>query len=152
MTYQTPLYPGTLKEKARALRKERAAAGVPTTHAAALEHTAKEHGFRDWNTACAVLSEQLVCPVALGQRVTGAYLKQKFTGTVLGTQVLQGGALFRLKIHFDAPVDVVSFDSFSCFRQRVVCRVDAAGISPDRTSDDQPHMRITLDRAKTPRA
>ena len=80
--------------------------------------------------------------------MSGTYLKQRFTGRVLATAILPGESHYRITIHFDEPVDVVTFDSFSAFRQRVTATVDAYGISPDRTSDGEPHMRLDRDRAK----
>lgn len=139
------LYPAELKAEARALKQERADKNKTISHSQALELVAKSHGFKDWNTASALLAETMVCPVQIGERVSGEYLKQPFVGTVLGTQALHGGTLFRCNIHFDEPVDVVTFDSFSAFRQRVLCRVDAKGISPDKTGDGQPHMRLHTD-------
>lgn len=141
-----PPSPETLRAEAKALREERAAAGSSVSHAQALEETARNHGYRDWNTAIASLKEPVGCPVVLGQQVSGHYLKQPFTGRVLAVAILPGGNLYRLTIHFDAPVDVVTFESFSSLRTRVNCRVNPYGVSPDTTSDGQPHMRLNLGR------
>ena len=40
----------------------------------------------------------------------------------------------------DDPVDVVTFDSFSAFRQRVTATIDEHGVSPSKTSNGRPHM------------
>jgi hypothetical protein len=140
------LTPETLKAEARALREEQTAFGTTMSHSKALEATARAHGYRDWNTASAALNRPVACPVALGERVSGIYLKQPFTGRVLATAILPGESLFRITIDFDKAVDVVTFDSFSAFRKRVTARVDPYGISPETTSDGQPHMK--LDRPK----
>lgn len=142
------LTPEILKAEARALREEQAKAGTALTHSQALEETAKLHGYRDWNTAVASLPEPAACPVSLGDRVSGTYLKQRFTGRVLATAILPGERLYRVTIKFDEPVDVVTFSSFSAFRQRVTATVDAYGISPDHTSDGEPHMRLDRERRK----
>jgi len=134
----------TLKAEARVLRETHAAAGRPLSQSKALENVARSHGFRDWNTAVAALPERIGCPVAIGQRVSGRFMKQQFSGVVLGINVLEGAQLFGLKIHFDKPVDVVTFESFSAFRQRIQCRVNVYGASPERTSDGVPHMRLDL--------
>jgi len=39
-------------------------------------------------------------------------------------------------------VDVVKSELFSAFRQRVTSTVDVYGISPARTGDGEPQMRI----------
>ena len=140
----SPMSPETLKAEARVLREERAHAGTAISHSEALELTAKAHGYRDWNTAVAALPDRVGCPVALGDRVSGAYLRKPFTGRVLSTAIRPGGNLYRVTIEFDEPVDVVAFDSFSAFRKRVSATVDAYGLSPEKTSDGQPHMRLDL--------
>ncbi|MCP5368002.1 MAG: hypothetical protein H6907_07965 [Hyphomicrobiales bacterium] len=133
-----------LKAEARALRAEGAAGGAPLTHARALEAVARRHGFRDWNVAAARLSNRPQCPVNLGDRVAGRYLKQAFAGTVIGVQALSGSGPWRVTVHFDDPVDVVTFDSFSAFRQRVTCVVDGDGRALARTGDGVPHMVLDL--------
>lgn len=132
----------TFKAEAKALRAERAEAGTPITHSAALENVARRHGFRDWNTAAASKPERLPSPVQLGQRVAGTYLKQPFVGTVLGVQILADMQHYKVTVKFDQPVDVVTSELFSAFRQRVTATLDLHGVSPARTSDGEPHMRL----------
>ena len=52
----------TLKSEARALREVRAKAGTPIGHSAALEEVARQHGYRDWNTAAAAMPERIHVP------------------------------------------------------------------------------------------
>lgn len=132
----------SIKAEAKALREERATAGTPVSHGAALEEIARRHGYRDWNTARAALPERVVSPLHVGQRVKGAYLRQPFTGLVIGVQLLSDMQHFQVTVKFDRPVDVVTSNLFSAFRQRVTATVDLRGISPARTSDGEPHMRI----------
>jgi hypothetical protein len=131
-----------LKAEARVWRAEQAEAGHPVTHSQALEMVARFHGFRDWNTASGVLPVTRGPSYAVGQRVQGTYLKQGYKGTIIGVNALGAGDMFRLTVQFDEPVDVVAFDSFSAFRQRVVATVNREGVSPSRTSDGSPHMTI----------
>lgn len=128
------------KARARQLRAALSSASTPISHAQALERVAHELGYRDWNTASARLSNEPEIPLQVGDLVAGRYLKQPFTGRVLAVKELFGGAAFEVTIHFDAPVDVVEFDSFSNLRTRVTVTVSAAGISQTRTSDGAPHM------------
>jgi hypothetical protein len=132
----------SLKAEARALREERTRLGTPVSHGAALEEIARRHGYRDWNTAHAALPERVVSPLQVGQRVKGTYLRQPFTGLVIGVQLLSDMQHFQVTVKFDKPVDVVTSELFSAFRQRVTATVDLRGISPARTSDGEPHMRI----------
>lgn len=129
-----------LKAQAKSLRKALMEKGTNVTHSQALEMMAKQLGFRDWNTASARLSNRPGPPVAVGQRVSGQYLKQEFTGTVVGIRQFGGPDNWRVSVHFDEPVDVVTFDSFSSYRQRVSCTVDQNGKAISRTSDGQPHL------------
>jgi hypothetical protein len=133
----------SLKSEAKALREERARAGAPLGHGAALEEIARRHGYRDWNTAHAALPERVASPVQVGQRVRGAYLRQPFTGMVIGVQLLSDMQHYQVTVKFDHPVDVVTSKLFSAFRQRVTATVDLRGISPARTSDGEPHMRLS---------
>ena len=143
MTYSLDIAtPASLKAEARALREERAAAGTPIAHGAALEEIAHRHGYRDWNTAVATLPERFATPAQVGQRVRGTYLKQPFTGTVMAVEALPDFAHFRVTVRFDQPVDVVTSQLFSAFRQRVTAVLDQRGVSPARTSDGEPHMRL----------
>lgn len=135
------------KARARELRAEAAASGRTLSHAQALEAVAKEFGYRDWNTASARLSNQPDIPLQVGERVSGRYLKQCFNGRVHGIRELAGGMGYDVTLHFDAPVDVVEFDSFSGLRQRVSAMISEDGISWSKTSDGVPHLIVERDTA-----
>lgn len=132
-----------LKTEAREYRTAQVDAGRPISHAQSLEMVARFHGFRDWNTAAGVLPMTRGPVFAVSQRIEGVYLKQPFTGTIIGVAAMGAGDMFRLTVQFDEPVDVVTFESFSAYRQRVNATVGRDGISPSRTSDGEPHMVIT---------
>ncbi len=134
---------GTLagwKTDAKAFRQAQSERGEAVSHAHALEHVAHANGARDWNT----LSAQAKRPVRLapGQRVAGRYLNQPFTGAVHSLTLMDGGNKLRVSLQFDAPVDVVTFDSFSSLRSRVSAVIGAQGRSVKHTSDGQPHLVI----------
>ncbi len=141
-----PLLPSlqALKDQAKRLRTALNARGGTLSHGHALERLAKQYGFRDWNTLHAALGNRPdFDPYALGSRVRGSYLGQPFEGRVIGVQaVLSRPDLHRLVLDFDEPVDVVRFESFSAFRKRVTCTVDASGCSPARTSDGRPQVEL----------
>lgn len=137
---ERPRTPAEAKQRARVLRRDLSSRGIAISHSQALERVAAELGFRDWNTAVARLSNEPPFRIQLGDTVSGTYLKQPFTGRVLAVQELSGGSHYRVTLHFDEAVDVVSFESFSAFRQRVNATVDDRGISPNRTSDGEPHL------------
>lgn len=132
----------TLKAEARALRDERQEAGTPLSHGAALEEVAHRHGYRDWNTASAALPDRTAVPLQVGQRAEGTYLGHPFTGLVLGMEMLPDMQHYRISVKFDQPIDVWKGDLAQAFRQRVSATVDQRGITPAKTSDGQPHMRI----------
>jgi hypothetical protein len=133
----------SLKAEARALREDRSRAGTPISHGAALEEVARTHGYRDWNTARAMLPDRVGAPVQVGDRVKGSYLGQPFKGLVIGVTMMVDMRHFQVTVTFDEPVDVVKSQLFSAFRQRVTATVDAYGVSSATTSDGQPHMRLT---------
>lgn len=132
-----------LKAEARSWRADQAQAGHPVTNSQALEMVARFHGFRDWNTASAVLPATRGPVFAVGQTVKGTYLKQPFTGVIMAVASLGGGDMFQITVQFDEPVDVVAFESFSAYRHRVVATVNRQGVSPSKTSDGAPHMMMT---------
>ena len=133
-----------LKDQAKRLRARFAADGEAISHSRALELIAAQYGFRDWNTLHAAAGNRPPFnPWMLGSRVRCRYLGQPFDATVLGVQaVTSQPGLYRMTLHFDEPVDVVTFDSFSAFRQRVNCTVDETGRTAAKTSDGRPHLEL----------
>lgn len=127
-----------LKSQAKRLRSDLAARGQTITHAQALETIAHQWGARDWNT----LSAQAATHHpgwAPGQRVTGRYLGHAFTGQVKASRQ-QANGYWALTLRFDAAIDVVASEHFSAFRRQVSATLTAEGVSPQKTSDGQPHM------------
>ncbi|OOY30954.1 glyoxalase superfamily protein [Thioclava sp. F36-6] len=134
----------TVKMQAKALRQALQAQGMTVSHAQALELVARQHGARDWNTLHARLSQRNAPPeLALGDRVTGHYLGQAFSGKIVA---LSGPAAHRrVEIALDKPIDTVRFDSFSNWRSRIRGTLREDGCSHSRTSDGTPHL--TLEKA-----
>jgi len=130
------------KQRAKIMRKDLFSRGIKISYGQALERVAAEIGYRDWNTAVARLSNEPPFRIQVGDTVSGAYLKQPFTGQVLAVREIGGGSHYEVTLHFDEAIDVVTFDSFSAFRQRVNVTVDDTGVSPAKTSDGEPHMVI----------
>ena len=134
-----------LKTQAKRLRLELRQSGVALTHSQALELLARQHGHRDWNTLHALAArDSQMPPVAVGDRVSGRYLGQAFDGRVLQLATLGAEERFRVTIHFDRPVDVVTFDSFSAWRQRITAVVDRSGRSARKTSNGVPHLVLAM--------
>ena len=130
------------KARAKQLRAEAAANGASLSHSKALEQVAAELGYRDWNTASARLSNRPEAPCQLGDRVRGLYLKQTFEGRVHAIRELAGGMGYEVTLHFDTPVDVVEFDSFSNWRHRIRGTLGKDGRSVRRTSNGTPHLTV----------
>lgn len=131
----------TVKAQAKALRQALQAGGTVVSHAQALELIARQHGARDWNTLHARLTRQNAPPeLAFGDRVTGYYLGQAYTGEIVA---LSGPAGHRhVEIKLDKPVDTVRFESFSNWRHRIRGTLDVDGRSHRRTSDGAPHLIV----------
>ena len=132
--------PGALKSQARRLRAELRQTGVDLSHGQALDLLARQHGQRDWNRLCARAGAQRRLQV--GDRVTGHYLGTPFSGVVKSLSAMDDGRYRRITVQFDAPVDVVTFDSFSSFRRQVTGLIDRKGMSPQWTSNDQPQLVV----------
>ncbi|MEO1322397.1 MAG: glyoxalase superfamily protein [Pseudomonadota bacterium] len=135
-----------VQAKARA-RQIKAESPTQMSLAAALEQVAQDMGFRDWNTASARLSNAPEASWQVGERVSGHYLKQAFTGRIHAVRELQGGAGYRLTLHFDEPVDVVEWESFSALRQRVSVSVSPEGVTWTKTGDGVPHLSLVRESA-----
>lgn len=131
-----------LKAQAKRLRAALADNGRPLTHSQSLELVARQYGFRDWNTACALAGSGRNRPFSVGDRVSGTYLSQPFTGEIVGLQKLGPAGNIKVTLKFDEPVDVVTFDSFSAFRSRVTCVTGPDGTAASKTSDGEPHLRM----------
>ena len=130
----------TLKAEAKALRAEHEQFGHIISHSAALETVARAHGFRDWNTARAALPDRVVSPWRVGQRVSGLYLEQPFTGMLIGVQLLGNMQSFTVTIQFDEPVNVTPPFMFAALRHRVVSTVDLHGVSAALRGNGHPQM------------
>lgn len=131
------------KEQAKRLRAQLSNQGTIVGHANALELVAHQHGFRDWNTFHAAIGNRPPEGWMLGGRVQGTYLSQPFKATVVAVRLLRPG-WFRLSLDLDEAVDVVTFDSFSNYRKRVQCNVGPAGISREKTSNGEPHVKLDM--------
>jgi len=127
-----------LKAQAKRMRSDLAAHGQVISHAQALETVAHQWGARDWNTLSAKAAE--VYPGWIpGERVSGRYLGHAFEGEIKAARQ-QANGYWALTLRFDTAIDVVSSTLFSSFRRQVNTTVTSKGVSPQKTSDGQPHM------------
>lgn len=131
-----------LKTQAKRLRTALAAKGQTVSHSQALEILSVQHGYKDWNTACAALSKPNPLSFSVSDRVTGTYMLQPFEGEILSLSKLGSSGQYRITLQFDTPVDVVTFDSFSSFRSRVTCVITADGVAVKKTSNGEPYLRL----------
>lgn len=129
-----------LKAQAKRLREKLRGSGVQLSHSESLELVATQHGVRDWNTLNALAGNRMLLRV--GDRVRGTYLGQDFRGEVRALSTIMDGSHRRVTLHFDQPVDVVTFDSFSSYRQRVSGEIGWDGRSTRKTSDGQPQLVV----------
>lgn len=132
-----------LKAQAKRLRSDLAARGQSISHAEALETIAHQWGMRDWNTLSARAADAHPAGFAPGQRVSGRYLGHAFQGVVKAARQ-QANGFWALTLRFDAAIDVVTSRHFSAFRRQVNTTLTANGVSPQKTSDGQPHMVLDM--------
>ncbi|MFY0636807.1 glyoxalase superfamily protein [Maricaulis maris] len=145
MTPTQPLSRDALKAQAKRLRKALEAEGNFISHGEALELLAHQMGHRDWNTLSAKAGNRPDTPLAVGGRVSGHYLGQRFDADIIGLQsVSSGSGGWRVSLDLDAAVDVVKFDGFSNMRRRINGTVGRDGRSVARTSDGTPHVQLSL--------
>jgi hypothetical protein len=122
-----------LKTQAKALRQSMAQDGHVMSHSKSLEILAKQLGYRNWNTLSALAGNHKAFAYAFGQ---------PFEGEVIGLRKVPNKHRFGVTIKFDVPVDVVKFEGMSNFRSRINIVVNENGISDDKTSDGQPHLKL----------
>ncbi len=142
MSYDLPTL-AKAKGKARELRAQLHDEGHEIGHSQSLELIAIHYGYRDWNTLYAAIKIDAPNAWVLGQRVRGHYLSQPFTAKIIAVTSLQPG-WYRLTLDLDEAVDVVTFDSFSNFRQRITKTVGPAGTTREKTSNGRPHLELEL--------
>lgn len=133
-----------LKSQAKSLRQALAGSGHAISHSQSLELLARQLGHRDWNTLHSSVGNSLPVPFQLGQRVSGHYLGQRFTGEIISLRSMAEGTRFHLTLRFDVPVDVVKFESLSNFRSQVTATIDRTGRTVEKTSDGQPHLVLDM--------
>ena len=131
-----------LKAQAKRLRGDLAERGQTISHAQALETVAHQWGVRDWNTLAALATTAHPAGYAPGQRISGRYLGHSFEGQVKAAHQSTNG-YWSLTLRFDTPIDVVASKLFSSFRRQVNVTVTPKGVSPQKTSDGQPHLVLT---------
>ncbi len=133
-----------LKDQARRLRDALARQGTRINHAGSLELIASQHGFRDWNTLHARTGNMPPKRVlAIGDRVSGHYLGQSFTGRIIAIKTLTNAhGMSQVTFDFDEAVDVIAFESWSAFRKRVTCTLGEDGRTVEKTSNGVPHMQL----------
>lgn len=141
------------KTQAKALRAALAAQGTTISHAQALELVAHQNGARDWNTLHAKLAQLEPQPLQLGDQVRGQYLGQAFTGKIVA--ISKAGKNTRLSLQLDAPIDTVTFDSFSNMRRHIKGIIGPDGRSAHKTSNGTPQLIVEMpgsaDRAAAPK-
>nr|WP_321443896.1 glyoxalase superfamily protein [uncultured Cohaesibacter sp.] len=131
------------KKQAKMLRSKLASDGVEMSHSKSLELIAQQYGFRDWNSLFADYGNRPKRDWQTGDRVSGHYLTQPFQAEIISVTRI-GDGWFRLTFKFDKPVDVVTFESWSNFRQRTTQVIGPDGMTREKTSDGRPHMVLDL--------
>lgn len=133
-----------LKTQAKSLRQALAGSGHAISHSQSLELLARQMGHRDWNTLHASAGNTPTVPYHVGQRVSGAYIGQRFQAEIIGVRTLADKSRFHITLRFDQPVDVIRFDSMSNLRSQVSATVDRTGRTFEKTSDGQPHLVLDI--------
>lgn len=132
-----------LKAQAKRLRATLEADGTTVGHSKSLELLAHQFGYKDWNTLHAAIGNRpSKNSLEIGDRVNGHYLGQSFNAEILDVQSSTSADRLRVTFLFDEPVDVVTFESFSSFRQRVTCNIGKDGKTVEKTSDGQPQLSL----------
>lgn len=113
--------------------------GQPVALSRAYEILAQSAGHADWNTMSAALQSTPAEPGwRLGDRVSGRYLGQSFSGRIHALR--RKGAYVEIEIQADAPVNVSRSALFAAPRQRLRATIGANGRSLTATSDGVPHL------------
>lgn len=144
------------KSRAKRLRSYLATQDIAITHAQSLEAIAQEDGHRDWNTLAALLAAESeparatsednnpasTLPFKIGDRVTGTYHGSTYTGVILGLETASSAGVWRVKLHFDQPVEVGPGPNLRFHRQRVRMSIDASGTSVNVYGARDDHLTM----------
>ena len=131
------------KGQAKRLRTKMTKNGNTIGHAKSLELISHQHGFSNWNALLAAIGNEPPLPWKPNDRVSGSYLLQAFTGKIVSIAAHQPG-WFKLQIHLDEAVDVVTYSQFSNFRTHIRGVVGPKGHSLERTSNGHAHLQIDI--------
>lgn len=147
----------TTKARAKRLRQYLASIGASLSHSQSLEAISHEEGYKDWNTYTACMhgqetpanSDGPFPPVRVGESVTGNFRGSAFKGTVLGLEKTDGGPaqlgpVWRIKIQFDAPVELPAPEGLDLTRLRVRQMINGTGQSVNLKGRLDGHMQLTL--------
>ncbi|MFC4235388.1 glyoxalase superfamily protein [Thalassospira xianhensis] len=118
---------GMLKAQAKRLRNALASRNMTVSHAGSLELLAQSQGFRDWNTAIAMTRKRepvRIADLGIGKRFAGSYLGHAVCGQIRGVTKTPVDGVYRVEVHLDQPVDVVTSERFSALRQRIASRIN----------------------------
>lgn len=131
-----------LKAEARRYRASHSAQGRTLSHARALELVAHQHGFADWNTACAkAKSHPVPKRFPAGAQVEGRYLGHPFVARIVAASQMDDEQVF-ITLELEEPVDVVDSPRFSALRKRISGTVDRQGRSAALLSSGIPQIEI----------
>lgn len=142
------------KNRAKRLRTYLVDCGYKLGHSESLEAIARSEGYRDWNTYCALfkaaaseisdpIHTHLQYPFHVGDTLRGLYRGVRFQGTLLGLEQTITSGVWRVKMHFDAPVHLPAPTGLSLTRQRINCMLNIEGLSVNLKGTPDGH--ITLD-------
>lgn len=133
-----------LKQQAKALRRSLENSGQIISHSQSLETIAHQYGLHDWNTLHAALGNRPPTPLRVGQHVSGAYLGKECAGEIIALREIGDGQYFRVTIRFDAPVDIIEFESWSSYRTQINATVDRHGCTAEKTSNGKHQLKLNL--------
>jgi hypothetical protein len=131
------------KKLAKALRADHLSTGEEMTHGRALELVAARYGHRDWNSLNAAIADLAPKGWTAGGRVRGYFMGQVFEADVLASEQVKPG-WYRLTLDLDEAIDVVTFESFSNFRERLVKIVGPDGTTQEKTSQGIAHLTLEM--------
>lgn len=143
------------KTRAKRLRSYLAEKGHTLSHSESLEATAKAEGYRDWNTYSALfktVANELSAPTKnrqhyplhVGDKIRGTYRGVRFEGILMGLEETITNGVWRVKLHFDTPLDLPAPEGLKLTRQRVRCMLNADGMSVNLKGTPDGHMTVEM--------
>lgn len=146
---KTPRLPSleVVKRHAKRLRAALEETTVTLSHAESLEMIARQWGFSDWNTLCAMIKKQnSPSRLKIGDDISGEYLGQVFHAMIVDLVPLADEEIYIITLAFDKPLTVSNAHTNENLQNRITCTIGPGGKTVEKQACGAPVLQIHFER------